>query len=89
MLKLSIPEDALSELEIITLAADSPEYRALSAAWKAGDSVPDDLRYLFEDYDAIFAPLLTRPGEMSWQLKFNPRAQDWLNQFGFDFEDIP
>jgi hypothetical protein len=88
VLNLTIPEDELRNLKIIQLAEDSPEYLALTEAWRYQRPIPSQYQYLIEDYDAILAPVFTSIGE-SWQLKFNPRAQDFLNKYSFEFEDLP
>ncbi len=86
LVKITIPENALGGLKIADLAADSPEFLRLTHAWEKGLPVPDDLRHLIDDFDAIRAPVFMEGMAPGVQIKFNPRAQDFLNQFGLEFE---
>jgi len=88
LLKMQIPVESLEQLNIIELSVDSSEYQRLSNAWKNGQALPTDLQYLIDDYDAIMAPVITTLGE-GMQIKFNPRAQSFLDQFNFTFENLP
>lgn len=79
-------QSALSELRILRLTEDSPEYLRLSAVW--GEEIPSDLRYLTDDFDAIEAPIFYGNDQVGIQLKFNPRAQSLIDRFPFFFEEL-
>ncbi|MBN71186.1 MAG: hypothetical protein CME32_18115 [Gimesia sp.] len=86
ILHIPILQNAFSELKIVRLTKDSLEYKRLTASW--GGDIPSDLRYLIDDYDAIEAPI-GFADQWSVQLKFNPRAQSFIDQYPFFFEKLP
>lgn len=87
LVKLQIPEEAFSRLRVIELSANSLEFQRLTEAWQRGGDIPADLQYLITEYDAIIAPVFF--DGVGTQIKFNPRAQWFLDQFNVLFETLP
>lgn len=88
ILKFTIPGDDLNKLNIITLERKSSAFEVLTDAAKNGTPIPKEFQYLIDDYDAIWAPLRTPLGTDVWQLKFNPKAGEFLNRYPPKFETL-
>jgi hypothetical protein len=82
LLEFEMPVAEYNKLRILKIDADSPEYKALTDAW--GQPIPDKLKPLINDYDAIHAPVYFDE-KVGTQIKFNPRTKDILNSLDMNY----